>query len=390
MNKEQGSKFSKTDKYGLVLSGGVVRAASWHLGVALALEELGFKFESNTTGQLDNVHKRINTYVGSSAGSLINAYLASGFDPKDIIESVMGLKKHIKPLSYADMYYLKRPKIHRNTMKNYQDLNHFPFSIRKILAPLFNISGFFSTEGLRKYLLKNVLSSDLFDDYSSDMFVVTTQLDHSRKVIFSKFNYPNPNHDQTACYYTGCNISHAIAASISVPPFYCPYPIKNTFNNEVEYYIDGEIRDTLSSHVAVDHGCNFIISSWTHTPYHFYDEIGSLVRHGLPNICVQALYLIIQKKIISSKAQRLCAADLYQTVHSYMKSEKFSSHQTKNILNIIEKKLNYRPDVTFVDIFPDHNDHEVFFTNAFSLDKNTMAKVVKKGYRKTLKVFNDL
>ena len=34
-------------KVALVMSGGVVKAAAWHLGVALALEELGFTFKSN-------------------------------------------------------------------------------------------------------------------------------------------------------------------------------------------------------------------------------------------------------------------------------------------------------------------------------------------------------
>ena len=37
----------KNKKTALVLSGGVVKAASWHLGVSLALEELGFSYKTN-------------------------------------------------------------------------------------------------------------------------------------------------------------------------------------------------------------------------------------------------------------------------------------------------------------------------------------------------------
>jgi predicted acylesterase/phospholipase RssA len=384
------SKINK-NKFALVLSGGVVRAASWHLGVALALEELGFTFHSSSNQQPTSKRLNISTFVGSSAGSIINAYLTSGFNPNEIIESVLGMKDHIKPLTYSDMYHLKRPKLQKTQNKTYKTAyNNFPFSIKRLIKPLTSISGFFSTEGLRKYILHNVLSSDDFSDYSADMFIVATQLDHSRKVIFGKYNYPNPRHDRTASYYTGCKISDAIAASISVPPFYCTYHIKNNYNNEIEYYIDGEIRDTLSSHVAVDNGCDFIISSWTHTPYHFHDEVGSLVNYGLPAICIQAIYLMVQKKIISAKAQRFAANDLYNTIHSYMKSEKFSTQHTKDILNIIEKKLNYKSHVQFIDIYPDHKDFDVFFANAFSLDKNTMAQIVKKGYKKTLQTFHQL
>ena len=74
-------------------------------------------------------------------------------------------------------------------------------------------------------------------------------------------------------------------------------PIYNTVSKQTDYYIDGEIRDTLSTHVASDHGCETIISSWTHTPYHWHDEVGSLIHYGLPAICTQAIYLLIQQKI---------------------------------------------------------------------------------------------
>ena len=48
------------------------------------------------------------------------------------------------------------------------------------------------------------------------------------------------------------------------------------------YYIDGEIRDTLSTHVAIDAGADLVIASHTHQPYHFQKEIGSLTEHGFP------------------------------------------------------------------------------------------------------------
>jgi predicted acylesterase/phospholipase RssA len=81
----------KNSKMALVLSGGVVKAASWHLGVTLALEELGFSFASygkndstQTQGSLE-----IGTFVGSSAGNLINLYITNGFTSQDVIDSFL-------------------------------------------------------------------------------------------------------------------------------------------------------------------------------------------------------------------------------------------------------------------------------------------------------------
>jgi hypothetical protein len=175
---------------------------------------------------------------------------------------------------------------------------------------------------------------------------------------------------------------------MSVPPFYCPYPIKNQHTNQVDYYIDGEIRETLSTHVAEDNGCDVIISSWTHTPYHFHDEVGSLVNYGLPPIAIQSIYLMIQKKIISSRAERAKAIDIIDTVNDYMKMEKFSQAQRREIMAILQRKLNINPKVKLIDIYPDHHDYKLFFANSFSLNSKVSAHAVEAGYKRTMQVLS--
>jgi predicted acylesterase/phospholipase RssA len=256
------------------------------------------------------------------------------------------------------------------------------------LSSIVNISGFFSTEGLKEYIILNVLKEKrFFDELKSDLFIVATQLDHSRKVIFSKFNYPNPSHDNTAHYYTGFSIAETIAASMSVPPFYSPYPIKNPQTNNIDYYLDGEIRETLSTHVAIDNGSEYIISSWTHTPYHYHDEVGSLINYGLPAICIQAIYLIIQKKIIAARAHRNNAIDIIDTVNDYLTTNKFSNAHRSKIMSILERKLGVKKNVTLVDIFPAHENYKIFFRNSFSLDPKKTSEIVKYGYERTFEVF---
>ncbi|HXH31981.1 MAG TPA: patatin-like phospholipase family protein [Bacteriovoracaceae bacterium] len=383
----------KNKKIALVLSGGVVKAAAWHLGVTLALEELGFYFKSNKNSspghELNQKTLEIGTYVGSSAGAMICVYLAAGYSPHDVIQATLGIKgSKLQGISYKDMFAIKRPDLRAPKSDLYYPLDGFPTLVKNLLKPILSLPGLFTTEGARNYLLKHVIDKDSFEDFAADLFIVATQLDHSRKVIFSKYNYPNPSHDSTSVYYTGTNVSSAIAATMSVPPFYCPYPIKNKFTGGVDYYIDGEIRETLSTHVAEDNGCDVIISSWTHTPYHFHDEVGSLVNYGLAPIAIQSIYLMIQKKIISSRAERAKAIDIIDTVNDYMKSEKFTAAHRREIMAILQRKMNINPKVKLIDIFPDHHDYKLFFANSFSLNSKVSAHAVEAGYKRTMQMLS--
>src|SRR3954464_8526917 len=80
-------------KIALVCSGGAAKAGAFHLGVALALQEHGFRFYGGISpasgsprpiGPMD-----ISTYVGSSAGSVICAYLAAGYSLDNIFNSFL-------------------------------------------------------------------------------------------------------------------------------------------------------------------------------------------------------------------------------------------------------------------------------------------------------------
>ncbi len=384
----------KNKKIALVLSGGVVKAAAWHLGVAHALEEVGFTLKGNRNTQdrgPGSNSLEIGTYVGSSAGAMTCLFLASGFTPQDVIQSTLGWKNtRLKPIGYRDMFHVRRVRAHPLKSEYWHPFEEFPVLFRNILKPFVGFSGFFTTEGIRQYLLKNVCEVDRFEDYAADLFIVATQLDHSRKVIFSKYNYPNPSHDSTSQYATGVPVSAAAAASMSVPPFFVPYPLQNPQTGETDYYIDGEIRETLSTHVAEDNGCEVIISSWTHTPYHYHDEIGSLVNYGLPSIAIQSIYLMIQKKIVAHRAERAKAIDILDTVNDWMKAERLPESQRRNLMAILQRKLQVNPKVRLIDIFPDHDDYKMFFGNHFTLSPKTAGHAVEAGYKKTMQVLGRL
>jgi hypothetical protein len=97
---------------------------------------------------------------------------------------------------------------------------------------------------------------------------------------------------------------------------------------------------------------------------------------------------MIQKKIISSRAERAKAIDIIDTVNDYMKMEKFSQAHRREIMAILQRKLNINPKVKLIDIYPDHHDYKLFFANSFSLNSKVSAHAVEAGYKRTMQVLS--
>jgi len=99
---------------------------------------------------------------------------------------------------------------------------------------------------------------------------------------------------------------------------------------------------------------------------------------------------MIQKKIIASRSQKILAKDIIDTVNDYMASNNFSQKDRHKIVSILERKMNYNPNIKFIDIFPDHSHYKLFFTNSFSLDPQKAKYIMTAGYKKTFEVFKKL
>src|ERR1700677_477683 len=118
-------KIRAKKKIALVLSGGGIKAAAFHIGVCLALQEKGFRFVGGTREKVEESPfvddpLAIKTYVGSSAGALVCAFLAGGHKIEEIIESFeagagilfgSGERTKIKPLSYFDIFAINSPTL---------------------------------------------------------------------------------------------------------------------------------------------------------------------------------------------------------------------------------------------------------------------------------------
>lgn len=389
-------KLKNKKKVALVLSGGGVKAAAFHVGVCIALQEKGFKFVGGTREQVEEKAQSqnplaIKTYVGSSAGAFISALLASGHSVEEIVESFQmgaGLvkkpsrKSSLKPMGYLDIFAANQPSL-GGILDFFKKKNLISGGIEAVLKNNFKVNGLFTTRSLEKYLRKYVLPTNSFKELGSEFYAVSTYLDYSRKAIFGPQSVVKK--DPGISYFTDVSISDAVAASMSLPPAFAPYPLKNS-KGEVQYFFDGEIRETLSTHVAKDVGADLIIASYSIQPYEYTPEVGSLSQFGLPLIMNQALYQVVEQKIARALEAREDIRNLISTVSGYFKENGLPAEHGERIVEIMCKKANFRRDLDYIYIHPRGENYEMFFVDHFSLNPDILSRIVKIGFKSAINV----
>ncbi len=118
-------------KIALVLSGGGIKAAAYHIGVCLALKEKGFVFSGGSKEWVQQKFPNkepgtdkptIRLYVGSSAGAFIASVLASGKSLESLVTAFqVGFgsspfyevpeDERIKVLGYRHLFNLNSKRI---------------------------------------------------------------------------------------------------------------------------------------------------------------------------------------------------------------------------------------------------------------------------------------
>lgn len=384
-------------KIALVLSGGGVKAAAYHIGVCLALREKGFvfaggskelaqqKFSADKAGA-----KTIRLYVGSSAGAFIAAMLASGkslesligaFRVGDETKKTFNLSQsaeRLKPIGYRHLFNLNSKKILSWVPESLMHKSLMYGGLEAFIKNGFKLNGLFNANGIERYLRKYVLDENDFLRLGVELYIVATQLNHSRKSIFGPYLESSLVNSIRTNGYT--KISEAVAASVSLPPVYAPYPIK-TYDGESIYHYDGEVRDTLSTHVASDHGADLVIASYSMQPYHYSREVGSLHKFGIPAILNQALYQVLEQKVARHIQFQDQKKDLYSSLKIVCDEMNLQVDQKKKILDLVKSRLDFNPAVDHIYISPRHQDHEMFFADHFSLNTKILEQIVRVGFK---------
>lgn len=396
---DEGMDIRAKKKIGLVLSGGGIKAAAFHIGACLALKEKGFKFAG---GPKDVVRQRfpedspmtIRSYVGSSAGAFVAAILAGGYEPESLVNAFqLGSGetptyderdlRFLRPIAYRHIFNVNGSRLLRFIPDALVRKSLVSGGVEAFLKNGFKLNGLFTTRGIEKYLRSDALIDNDFSRLGVDLYVVATQLNHTRKAIFGQF--PESYKTKTTKFVNYASISEAVAASTSLPPVFAPYGIKNADGKEIFYY-DGEIRETLSSHIAADHGCDLVISSYSVQPYHFTPEMGSLHKYGIPVIINQALYQTIEQKISKSIDWQSSLKQVYKEIDRTFKERNLPDEDREKVLEIIRQKMNYKPHVDYLYIHPGAQNYEMFFVDHFSLNPQILERIVRIGFKSTLNV----
>ena len=398
-------RLSEKKRIALVLSGGGIKAAAFHLGVCLALREKGFAFAG---GSPEDVQMRYSddkltfkVYVGSSAGAVVTAFLASGYSIESIIDAfergqatdmnrLLKRKKvyaRLKPITYRDMFALNGGNFMNIIPNVLRRSSIVTGGLEALIKNGFKINGLFTTKGVERYFRTQVLKENSFASLGVDLYIVATQLNHSRKAVFG--NFPATTKARNIKYANYATISDAVAASASLPPVFAPYGIRNEKGKEI-FYFDGEIRETLSTHVAADAGADLVISSYSVQPYHFTPAMGSLHNYGIPLIVNQALYQVIQQKIEKHIDHQQQISAIMSAVDGYFKQAGLPDEHREKLLDILASRANYKPGVDYIYIHPSPQDHEMFFVDHFSLNPEILGRIVHIGFRAALQVLRKL
>lgn len=384
-------------KVALVLSGGGIKAAAFHIGVCLALQEKGFRFAGGTKELVrqkfpDEDPMTIRLYVGSSAGAFVASVLAAGYSVESLVNAFQvgsgtsptfdkGDLRYLKPMTYKDIFNFNSSGLLRFIPRSLMEKSLVTGGLETLLKNGLKLNGLFSARGMENYLRKEVFLDNDFARLGVELFIIGTQLNHTRKAIFG--NFPEASKTATTKYINYATISDAVACSTSLPPVFAPYGIKSPEGKEIFYY-DGEIRDTLSSHVAADHGADLVISSYSIQPYHYTEEMGSLHKYGIPLILNQALYQVVEQKIAKNIQYKADIRGIYNAVDGYFKQANLPDEHRRKILEIIEKRVNYQPHVDYVYISPRPQNYEMFFVDHFSLNPAILARIVRIGFKSAI------
>jgi NTE family protein len=332
----------------LVLSGGATKAFYFHIGALKVL----------------NLHD-INSIVGTSAGAIVGGLIASGVSVDTVIASLNQkelyaphFKKVIKKFTSTSLF---KPNLSHLAIQGFfttlagvkfmlalPSLYHKQDIVAEFLDRLIlsqqHATGFFDASEL-EILFKEILPSNDFSKTNIDLYVVATSLDRQERAVFNGlYDFKDPNNQ----FMTNVPIHKAVRASMSIPGMFDPVKING------KYYIDGEVKQTLSMDIGLALADRVIIS---HT-YHplFLPEAASVRDSGWLNILKQALQIAFYERISVWR-------DIYAQTY---------------------------PEKQFIWIEPEEDDIHFFLAPEFSFRPEVQREMIRSGERAALRALSKL
>ncbi|MGH2748192.1 MAG: patatin-like phospholipase family protein [Actinomycetota bacterium] len=325
----------------LVLGGGGITGAAYHLGVLTAMNAM-------------SAHATVNDfdlYVGTSGGSVVAACLANGITPEDMVLANLGHPgASIPGIGPEEIMQPDRAGIARSLLRwpfgvlgALRRYAGHPFSTRLIdglgalaegLPP-----ALYTTDGTERYLrriLSSQTRSNYFEDTPRPLYVTATDLDTAERVVFGEAEAPP------------AIISEAAAASTAIPLLYSPRRIGE------RVYLDGGLRSTTNIDVAIAHGAKLVICINPLVPY-IHD-----VRHLLPTATG------LPSRYISQKGFPHIAAQTFRIM---------AQAQVEKELELI---AHAHPDVDIILVEPRRDDEHLFVFNL--MDYGSRERIARHAF----------
>jgi NTE family protein len=340
--REQSSstRKGKPQKVALVLGGGGITGAAYHLGVLNAMNAMS---RTRTVNDFD-------IFVGTSSGAVIASFLANGITPEELIQSNLGKHSTIPPIGADEIMMPDRRGLLRSFVR-------WPLSwlgaLRRYAGHPFTTSlidglgalaeglppALYTTDGTERYMrrtLEQPERSNSFADTKRQLLITATDLDSTRRVVFGAEEGP------------AADISEAAAASTAIPLLYSPRRIGD------RVYLDGGLRSTTNIDVAIGHGARLVVCINPLVPY-IHD-----VRHLLPSATG------LDARYISEKGFPHIAAQTFRIM---------AQAQVDKELELIR---HAHPEVDIILVEPRSDDEHLFVFNL--MDYGSRRRVARHAF----------
>ncbi len=325
---------ARKPRVALALAGGGPLGAIYEIGALCALEDSLFGLDL----------RRLDHYVGVSAGSFIAAGLANGMGPRALCASFIENDAGA-PGDVFDPAWLMAPA--------YDEFIRRAIMLPGLLAdalwritigrkPITQVierlgaglpTGVFSNHKIHEQLSRLFAKTGFTNDFrqlKTRLTLVATNLDTGEAAPFGQ-----PGWDHVP-------ISVAVQASSALPGLYPPVELDD------QYYVDGALKKTLHASVALDHGVDLMLCLNPLVPFDAsVPSTPRVMQRGLP----PGLRAI--PRIVDGGLPAVLSQTFRSMIHSRME------------LGMKHYERVY-PNTDILLIEPDHRDPELYLANTFS------------------------